>query len=466
MAVRFSDDQVVKATGGRRLRLGARASYDAVCTDTRALVPGCLFVPLIGERFDAHDFLADAASRGAAGVLVQKGRTFPTLPPEVAIFEVEDTLGALGALARFHRCRFKIPVGAITGSNGKTTTKEMVGAILETRGPALKTEGNLNNEVGVPLTLFGLEPAHIGAVVEMGMNHPGEIARLTEMVQPDAGLITVVQPAHLHGLGTIEAVAAAKGELFRGLKQSALAVVNLDDHRVASEAKAAQVRTLSFGKAPNADVQLSRVELLGREGMRVVLRFQGREYPFRLSFLGEHNAVNAAGAFAMGMALGYRPDECIHGLEQARPYRRRLNLIETREGYTVLDDCYNANPASMAAAIDTLVGLARSAGGRPVAVLGDMLELGQDEAREHQALGEKVGQAVRLAAFFGPRSIAAEQSAGLGKWGAHFTEVDALVAWLKPKLSPADVVLVKGSRGMRLERVIEGLVGQPSGEGH
>ncbi|MHB8872670.1 MAG: UDP-N-acetylmuramoyl-tripeptide--D-alanyl-D-alanine ligase [Myxococcaceae bacterium] len=466
MAVRFSDEQVVKATGGRRVHPGRQVSYPAVCTDTRQLTPGCLFVALCGEKFDAHDFLHKAVEGGAAGALVKKGHALPSLPPEFALFEVDDTLRGLGALARFHRFRFKIPVGAVTGSNGKTTTKEMVGAILETRGPALKTAGNLNNEVGVPLTLFGLGPLQVAAVVEMGMSNPGEIARLTELVRPDAGLITVVQPAHLHGLGSLDGVAAAKGELFKGLPPGATAVVNLDDPRVTAQAVQSKAKMLSFGRSSKAQVQLKKVEPLGREGLELTIAFLGEEHRVRLSFVGEHNALNAAGAFAMGVALGYRPDECVAGLTRARPHARRLNVVDAPGGFVVLDDCYNANPSSMAAALETAATLARAGGGRAVAVLGDMLELGPDEAAEHRALGEKAGRAVALAAFFGPASAAGREAAGLLEASAHFTEVEPLVAWLRPRLLPKDVVLVKGSRGMRLERVVEALTGAPSGGEH
>jgi UDP-N-acetylmuramoyl-tripeptide--D-alanyl-D-alanine ligase len=459
MAVRFSDEQVVKATGGRRLRIGARASYTSVSTDTRRMVPGSLFVALIGESFDAHEFLAQAAASGAAGAIVQRGKALPALP-DIAIFEVEDTLRALGALARFHRFRFKIPVGAVTGSNGKTTTKEMIGAILETRGPSLKTSGNLNNEVGVPLTLFGLEPRHVAAIIEMGMNSPGEIGRLTELAQPDAGLITVVQPAHLHGLGSIEGVAAAKGELFRGLKSGATAVVNLDDPRVTAQAIQSGAKMLTFGRSSNAEVQLAKAESLGREGLAIGVRYLAADFPIRLRFVGDHNALNATGAFAMGLALGYKPEDCVKGLEAALPHERRLNVVDAAAGgFTVLDDCYNANPSSMAAALETLKGLAQHSGGRPIAVIGDMLELGADEAKEHRSLGEKVAQVALVAAFFGPRSTDGLKSAALGDRASHFEDVNALVEWLRPKLLPKDVVLVKGSRGMKLERVVAALTG-------
>ncbi len=466
MAIRLSDQQVLQATGARRVRGGARASFGAVCTDSRQLVPGCLFVALKGDRFDAHDFLDAAAKGGAAGVLAETGRGARLTVPDVALYEAPDTLAALGGIARFHRQRFKIPVGAVTGSNGKTTTKELVAAILQVRGPALKTQGNLNNEVGLPLTLFGLEPRHVAAVVELGMNHPGEIARLTDIAQPDAGLITVVQPAHLEGCGSIDGVAAAKGELFRGLRPEATAVVNLDDPRVAEQAKGLKARRLTWGRADGADVQLVRVDAQGREGLSIAVKHRGAEHPVALRLVGFHNALNATGAFAMGLALGYRPEECVRGLEAAQAHARRLQVVDTPAGVTVVDDCYNANPASMAAALDTLEQL--SAEGRAVAVLGDMLELGAGEAEAHAQLGVTVSEKADLAAFFGPRMKVAFERAEkkLGAAARHFDDVAKLNEWLAQELKRDDVVLVKGSRGMRLERVVEALTGQAAGGGH
>jgi len=459
MGARFTDDEVAKATGASRSFGHAPAEYTEVCTDTRTLKPGCLFVALLGERFDAHLFLAQARAGGAAGAVVSDDRTLPPLPGTFPLYAVPDTLEALGALARFHRQRFRIPVAAVGGSNGKTTTKEMVGAILATRGPALKTEGNLNNEVGVPLTLFRLEPSHVAAGIEVGMNHPGELTRLARIVQPDAAIITVVQPEHLEGLGSLQGVAEAEGELFRELSPDAVAVVNLDDALIPGQAARSKARKLTFGRAEAADVRLVRVETLGRDGLRATVRHQGKEWPVRLHFIGEHNALNATGAFAVGIALGYSPEECTQGLEAARPYARRLNVVDGLNGVTVVDDCYNANPASMDAALDTLRTLVPQ-GSRAVAVLGDMLELGSGELEDHRALGERVAGKAQLVAFFGPRSEKGFQAASrLGNAAAHFTEVEPLVAWLQPQLKAGDVVLVKGSRGMRLERVVAALTG-------
>ncbi len=461
MAPRFTSEEVVLATGARKSGAPV-AAFDGVTTDTRAPVKGGLFVALVGERFDAHDFLAGAVQGGAIGLVVLQGRG-AMAPAGVAVFEVPDTQVALGALARLHRRRFSIPIGAVTGSNGKTTTKELIGSILATRGNALKTQGNLNNEIGVPLTLFGLEATHAAAIVEMGMNHAGEIERLTAIAEPDAGLITVVQPAHLEGLGSLEGVAKAKGELFRGLSAKATAVVNLDDPRVAAQAQGIRARRLTFGRAAGADVRLIEVTPLGFEGQRLTLAAQGKTWSVTLFLVGAHNAMNATGAFAMGLALGVAPEDCVRGLEAARAHARRLEIAKLPTGVTVVDDCYNANPSSMTAALETLGTLAQ--GGRPIAVLGDMLELGAGEAEAHAAMGPTAAIHARRVAFFGPRMRAAYEraKASLGDSAAHFEDVAPLVAWVTKDLHSGDVVLVKGSRGMRLERVVEGLTGAKQG---
>jgi UDP-N-acetylmuramoyl-tripeptide--D-alanyl-D-alanine ligase len=465
MAVRFSDEQVVQATGGRKVRAGARAYYLEVCTDSRKLSEGSLFVALQGERFDAHAFVPEVAKAGAAGAVVKRGVALGELPADFALFEVDDTLAALGGLARYHRCRFKGRVVAVGGSNGKTTTKELVGGILAAAGPSLKTEGNLNNEVGVPLTLFRLGPQHQSAVIEMGMNHPGEMARLTAMTLPDAGLLTVIQAEHLEGLKDLDGVAEAEGELFRGLRKEATAVVNLDDPRIVAQARQSGSQKLSFGKARHADVQLRALEERGREGLLLTLVVLGTEHRVRLSLLGEHNALNAAGAFAAGLAIGIDPSVCVQGLETARAHPRRLNALEGVGGITVLDDCYNANPGSMLAALASLRALSK--GGRAQAVLGDMLELGTGEDAAHAELGAEAAQGVSRVAFFGPRSKTAyARATEAGATAAHFTDVPELLAWLREDLREGDVVLVKGSRGMRMERVVEALTGHESDGAH
>jgi UDP-N-acetylmuramoyl-tripeptide--D-alanyl-D-alanine ligase len=475
--------EVATALGAAAPPPGAPASFGSVSTDTRAIPPGGLFVALTGERFDAHDFLREAGAKGAGAAVVRRGTPgVPGLP----LFTVDDTLRGLGALAAFHRRRFAVPVAAVAGSAGKTTTKEMLAAILGTRGPALATEGNLNNEVGVPLTLLRLSKEHTAAVVELGMNHPGELARLTAIARPDAGVVTLVAAEHLEFLKDLDGVAEAEGELYRGLLPGATAVVNADDPRCLAEAEhiAPGVKRIFFGKSPFADVRLLESTPLGVEGQKIFL--EGEEWggrsgggvrganlqrsrcEVRLGFVGEHNAMNAAAAAAVARALSFTFEEISRGLSSARPYSHRSRIVAGAGGITILDDCYNASPASMAAALATLATLVAGGGGkgRAVAVLGDMLELGTAEEEEHRMLGRNAREAgVAVAAFFGPRSPLTfkEFFSSSSSSSAHFTEVEPLLAWLRPRLRAGDLVLVKGSRGMKLERVVDALA--PGAEG-
>ncbi len=458
----FTGSEIAEVLGTPR---PARAiAFGGVSTDTRTLAKNDLFVALAGERFDAHEFLADAAARGATGAVVKAGAPRAATPPGFVLFEVENPLAGLGSLARHHRRRFQIPVVGITGSTGKTTTKEMIAAVLSVRGPVLKTEGNLNNEIGVPLTLLRLTSSHSAAVVEMGMNQPGEMARLAAIAEPRVGIVTNAQTAHLAGVGSVEQVAFEKGALYRGLVgQGAVAVANLDDVRTYAQARQSGHPLVTYGRSAAAEVRLASIDRHDAGGLEIRVAHGGREIPVRLAFVGEHNAHNACGAFAVGVALGFRPEECAEGLGVARGWAHRMAVVKLPNRVTVLDDCYNANPASMAAALDALGALAKS--GRPVAVLGDMLELGDFEGEGHKRTAELAARRAKVVALFGPRwgaSLAGLEAAlGPGAVG-HFAKtdsVDGLLAWLRPRLAPGDVVLVKGSRGMKLERVVDALAG-------
>ena len=417
---------------------------------------------LRGERFDGHAFLAAAAAAGAAAAVVADDLPAPGLPR----LRVADTLVALGALARHHRDRFALPVVAVTGSNGKTTTREMIAAILAERGPVLKTEGNLNNEVGVPLTLFGLTERHQAAVIELGMNHPGEISRLTAMTRPQVGVVTNAAAAHLEGLGSIDGVADAKAELWAGLPEGGIAVVDADDPRMLARARASGRRLLTFaaGRQRRGDVAVLEVVSQDASGLTFLLGVGNRELRVTLSLVGAHNARNAAAAACAAIALGSSDQEIVRGLAAVRPVGRRLRLERLPRGQLLIDDCYNANPLSMAAALRTLGELARAEGGRPLAVLGDMLELGPGEGELHRGVGaEAAGLPVARLFGFGPRSretLAGALAAGLPPDRTFQTEdVAALAEAVRGAAGAGDVLLVKGSRGMRLERLVEALKG-------
>ncbi|HSB62964.1 MAG TPA: UDP-N-acetylmuramoyl-tripeptide--D-alanyl-D-alanine ligase [Thermoanaerobaculia bacterium] len=472
----FTAEEVARATAASRAA-ALPPAFSSVSTDTRTLAPGALYVALKGDRFDGHAFLAEAAAKGAVAAVVRKGT------PRVwglPLFEVDDTLSALGALAAFHRSRFSIPVAAVGGSAGKTTTKEMVAAILRTRGPALATEGNFNNEIGVPLTLLKLGREHRAAVVELGMSAPDELRRITAIARPDAAVLTLIAAEHLEFLKDLDGVAEAEGELYRGLLPGSVAVVNADDSRCLAQAErvASGVKKIFFGKSPVADVRLSRVTALGVDGMEICLEgeewkggaergvrgadLQRSRVTIRLGFVGEHNAMNAAAAAATALSLSYTFEEISRGLAAARPYSHRSRLVAGAGGITILDDCYNASPPSMEAALKTLASLRVRESARAIAVLGDMLELGAFEEEAHRGLGRGARGRVDVAAFFGPRSrLSFEEfssSPSPSSPSAHFTEIEPLLAWLRPRLQPGDTVLVKGSRGMKLERVVDALV--------
>jgi len=433
-------------------------SFAGVSTDSREAMPGALFVALRGERFDGHAFLPQARTAGAVAALIQREGAHPV---DLPVIEVDDTLRALGALAHGHRRRFQPAVAAVTGSVGKTTTKELLGAALSPLGPVLKTEGNLNNEIGVPLTLLRLGPRHAAAVIEMGMNHLGEIARLAALAEPRVGVVTNVRGVHLESLGTIERVAEAKGELYRGLPADGVAVANADDPLALAQARASGRRVVTFGRSA-ADVQLVSVRQSLR-GVELEVRAGGRTLRGEAAFLGEHSAIDACAALAAAEACGVPVERAVAALASARPAPHRLAVLSLPDGVTLLDDCYNANPHSTIAALDTLRALGE--GRRLGAVLGDMLELGPEELELHRRVGAAAAGLAWLYAF-GPRarSLAiGAREAGVPEVG-HGTELERGLAWIRERLRPGDLLLLKGSRGMRMERFGEAL-GAPAG-GH
>jgi len=461
----FTGEDLARATGGRWFGQPP-AALIGLSTDSRNLPAGCAFLALQGERFDGHDFIGMAGSKGARCAVVGAEwtrATFPvdaTLPP-LPLLAVPDTLSALGAIARFHRRRFAAPLVAVTGSTGKTSTREMLGAILRARGPALVTSGNLNNEVGLPLTLLGLDASHWAGVLEMGMSHAGEIARLCAIAEPHIGVVTNAGAAHLLHLGTVDAVADAKGELYQGLPPGGVAVANADDARMLRRAQASGRRLVTFavGRGRRGDVVALEVLDHGPEGLRFLLAVGTRELEVSLPMVGLHQLGNAAAAAAAAVSLGCSDKEIVQGLAQARPVGRRMRLVRIPPGATLLDDCYNANPVSMAAALATARELAARAGGRALAVLGDMLELGPAEEEAHRALGADAARSLAGLAAFGPRSrhtADAARGAGLGDV-LHTEEVLELAPWALERLRPGDVLLVKGSRGMKLERLVQSI---------
>lgn len=449
----FTINDIALATGGRIVGLAA-GEVTAVSTDSRSVAPGQLFVPLRGERFDGHTFIQEVALKGVTAILAEeqwlKGHS---IPDSLTCIAVKNSLRALGDLAANWRRRFEIPIIAVTGSNGKTTAKEMLATILELTGPGLKTSGNLNNLVGLPQMLFQLRPEHRWAVLEMGMSEPGEIDRLATIAAPRVGIVLNALPAHLQSMGTVEAVAAAKGELLHRISDGGLAVVNADDPRVASLSQNASARRISFG-IDRGEVRAREIEPLGLEGQRFLLVTPQGEATVHLKACGRHNVYNALAATAALLEKVELP-VITAGLESFTPYKGRFQ-IEQLGGITLIDDSYNANPASTKAALETLSQIA--AVGHRIAVLGDMLELGEHEAEAHRDIGAVAGRNVDRLYLTGERMTKyAAEGALLADMPAetviNCTSHMEIAERLHQSIQEGDVILIKGSRGMTMEKV-------------
>ena len=453
----FTVEEIAGATGGT-VSGAATGVVSAVATDSRTVAPGELFVALRGERFDGHDFVEAAAGRGVTVFLVERGWLAGKPQPAGSSFvAVDDTLRGLGELAAFHRRRFDLPLVGITGSNGKTTTKEMLAAILAQTGPGLKTQGKLNNLIGLPQMLFLLSGEHRWGVLEMGMSAFGEIDRLAEIAQPRVGVITNAYPAHLATLGSVEGVARAKGELFLRLPAGGFAIYNADDPLIAACPTSPGVERLGFG-LHGAAVTAREISGCGRQGQSFVLALPGGELPVTIRAFGLHNIYNALAAAAAAHVLGISPEAIVSGLASFRPYDKRFQL-EDLGALILIDDSYNANPASMAAALLTLRDLKEE--GRGIAVLGDMLELGEESAAAHRDVGRLAATCVDRLYLLGEMAASmAEAAVGAGLPAEEVFVAQSheeIVADIARDHLDGDCIVVKGSRGMRMERVAEAL---------
>jgi UDP-N-acetylmuramoyl-tripeptide--D-alanyl-D-alanine ligase len=452
----FSIQELVRATEGALVSGDLGVPVAGVSIDSRTLQVGEAFFAIVGHRLDGHAFLADAAARGAACVVVH---TLPDEPPaNVPLVLVEDTTRSLGRLAAWHRSRFSVPVVGITGSIGKTTAKELTAAVLATRWNVLKPASSFNNQWGLPLTLLRLGAEHGAAVVEIGTNQAGEIATLSAIAQPTVGVVTMVAAVHTEFLGSIEGVREEKAALVRALAPSGIAVLNADDARVASMAREAKGRVVTFGRAAGAGARIAGDATDTDDGFAFTLEVGGRRQAVSVAFAGRHNVANALAAAAVGVALDLPLDEIARGLAAARPVGGR-GVWKRAGEVTILDDTYNASPASVRAALDTLA--ARRAGRRAVVVLGDMLELGTLSDAAHREIGRLVAAlpADELVGLGRATALTVEAARGAGLANAHhMATFEDTVAHLLKRLTPGDVVLVKGSRGMRMERVVDALV--------
>jgi UDP-N-acetylmuramoyl-tripeptide--D-alanyl-D-alanine ligase len=428
---------------------GHDAPLRGVSIDSRRIQPGNLFIALSGERVDGHDYVAQAAKSGAVAVAVERDIDAP-----ISRLVVDDAKVALGRLGAAWRGQFDVPLVGITGSNGKTTVKEMVASIAAQVGEPLATRGNLNNELGVPLTLCELDQRHRSAIVEMGANHIGEIAYLASLAKPLVGIVTQCAPAHLEGFGSIEGVAQGKGELFTSLPTHGCAVINADDDYANFwKGLTTANRTLTFGLDNAADV--TGEWSYGPRGIELHIVCPQGHIRADLSLLGRHNVLNALAATAGACALGFNARAISRGLSNMRPVPGRLALTTRADGLRVIDDSYNANPTSTGAAINVLSGFE----GHRCLVLGDMAELGTSSVDLHREVGALAAQSgIERLYTTGKTSRAAALAFGSG--AQHFDSCEKLSAFLRGDVDSGAVILVKGSRSMRMERVVSALAAE------
>jgi len=465
----WTAEDVLQHTGGRLLQGHARQRLRGVSTDSRQIQPGEMFVALSGEFFDGHAFVAAAAQRGATVALVSNGFAKGTEAGDgrasesagLTVIAVPDTLVALQDMARVQRQRFAGKVVGITGSNGKTTVKEMTTAVLEQRYATFRSPGNLNNHIGLPLTWLRLPLEAEVCVCEMGMNHLGEIRQLCSIAQPHIGVVTNVALAHVGYLGSLDDVQRAKGELIDALDVDGIAVVNADDPRTRALGERAPGRVIAFGRSSEAEVRGRVCADRGFDGIQCELEIDGTTWPCLVPLPGQHNLWNALAAAAVGVALNVPAPEIVAGLQGYRGMYGRMAIRHSHGDLTIIDDSYNANPDSMRAALQFLQHVPEV--GRRFAVLGDMLELGEAAPALHREMGALVWQGGvdelivlgELAAMIGDGA----RASGMAPSHIHGVASHQEAAMILESLvAPRDVVLVKGSRGMAMERVVEAML--------
>ena len=425
--------------------------FNGCSTDSRSMAGGELFIALRGEHFDGHAFVDQAQGNGAVAAMVERmfsGRN------GMPLLIVDDTRRAMGSLAGYWRSCFNIPLIAVTGSNGKTTVKEMITSILSRTAPVLSTSGNLNNDIGVPMTLFSLADQHRFAVIEMGANHPGEIAALTRIARPTVAIITQCAPAHLEGFGSIDGVAKAKSEIFEGLEQGGTAIINADDDYAGLwREKAYAFHQISFSMRPGADIHATNISLDPETNKySFVLHVDDVETGIQLPLPGTHNIQNALAAAACSFALGIGIQTIKAGLENVNFIKGRLQIKRGRCGARICDDTYNANPASLNAALNVVGAYP----GRHWLILGDMGELGNTAASLHYAAGENA-RAVGFEKLFAIGPLSAQAVAGFGTGAMHFSAAEQLAEVVNAGLAADISVLVKGSRAMAMERIVDAI---------
>lgn len=448
--------EIVEAVKGKLLSGNDKTIFNDISTDSRKVKEGDLFVPLKGDRFDGHDYVEQSLEKGAVGALVEKDIK---LDSEKVIIKVDDTLKALRLIATFYRSKFKIPFVGITGSVGKTSTKEMVASVLSKGFNVLKNQGNFNNEIGVPLTIFRLESSHEAAVVEMGMSGLGEISRLTSIVKPDIAIITNVGVCHIEKLGSKKNILRAKMEILEGLNNNGLVILNGDDNLLFGLKGLLDFKTVFYGFEDGLDYQAYNVKSLGEKGSVFEIEINKKEYEVKIPVPGIHNIYNALASIAAGIEMGISEEKIIQGIEEFSSAKMRLNIIDNN-GVKIINDAYNASPQSVEAALTVLQDI--SSANRTIAVLGDMHELGEMTYDAHFHIGKfAVEQGTDYIIAVGDNAETISKgaiSAGIDvNKVLKFKNNEEVSTYLKKNTKKGDIVLVKGSRGMKMEEIVNQL---------
>jgi UDP-N-acetylmuramoyl-tripeptide--D-alanyl-D-alanine ligase len=463
----FTLQEILKVTNGTLLMGSGSGVYPSVSIDSRTVGKGELFIAIKGKNFDGHEFVPQAFMKGAGGAIISdKGlinkKLFQGSGSNLhTIIEVKDTLKSLHDIANYHRRRLKIPVVAITGSNGKSTTKEMSASVAGVRFNVLKNEGNLNNQFGLPLTLLKMNETHQVAILEMGMNEKGEIEKLSRIAEPDAGVITNIGRAHLEKLGSIENIRDAKGELIKGISENGTVILNSDDPLVMGLKNGFKGRVITFGINSPADITAVNIRKNEDIGHQFTLRVDGRDIVINLSYPGYHNIYNALSAAAVGKSLGIALNDIKNGIESFKPLPMRMEQFMIDGEITFINDAYNANPSSMEAAIRALS--IADFPGEKFLVVGDMLELGDFSEEAHRHIGRLIAsEPIDCLITVGAESkhiFSEAVLSGMSRGRAYHCEnFDEVAFILDDELKPGDCVMLKGSRGMKMENVVERII--------
>jgi UDP-N-acetylmuramoyl-tripeptide--D-alanyl-D-alanine ligase len=452
----ITGSEILEATGGILIGGSAERIFQGISTDSRDISEGNFFIPLKGERFNGHNFLDVAVRAGATGFIVRGESANNEGFKDITVIRVDDTLNALGCIAHFWRKKFHIPIVAITGSSGKTTTKEMSAHIAGLTKKVAKTEGNFNNLIGLPLTIFQINDQHEVAILEMGTNTPGEIGKLTRIAAPDIGLITNIGPAHLEGFGSIDAIREEKGELFQYMPAGSIAIVNRDDEEVGILGDRWRGKRITFGMKMDADVSAENIRTRGDRGVSFTLNMAGTSREVTMATVGLHNIYNALAAAASCRALGLEPHTIYRGLATFKSISGRMEIHRLRNGAFLIDDTYNANPVSVREALKTLNDL--KGNHESTVIMADMLELDERVEEMHRAVGSFMAETgvgtVFLRGSFSRATAEGAIRGGIPDKRIFFPETTAeIVAYLRASLNKGDWVLVKGSRKMKMEEI-------------